>query len=199
MAVVPEEDVIMQRETTNQKWAFDVVHSSINFTVRHMVVSKVRGRFTKFEGTLVMDDKDPSGGQVEVVIDASSIDTGVQQRDEHLRSADFFDADHFPTITFKSTRVEKAGAGALKVTGDLSMHGVTRPVVLDVEYAGSAKDPWGGVRAGFSATASLDRKDFGLRYNQILETGSVVVGETVEIAIEAEMVQQAAVPAMAAV
>ena len=189
----------MQRETTNQKWAFDVVHSSINFTVRHMVVSKVRGRFTKFEGTLVMDDKDPSGGQVEVVIDASSIDTGVQQRDEHLRSADFFDADHFPTITFKSTRVEKAGAGALKVTGDLSMHGVTRPVVLDVEYAGSAKDPWGGVRAGFSATASLDRKDFGLRYNQILETGSVVVGETVEIAIDAEMVQQAAVPAMAAV
>ena len=189
----------MQLATANQKWAFDVMHSSINFTVRHMVVSKVRGRFTKWEGTLAMDEKDPSGGQVEVVIDASSIDTGVQQRDEHLRSADFFDVGQFPTITFKSTRVEKAGAGAFKVTGDLAMHGVTRPVVLDVEYAGSAKDPWGGVRAGFSASVSLDRKDFGLRYNQILETGSVVVGETVEIAIEAEMVKQVAAPAMAAV
>lgn len=188
----------MQSATTNQKWAFDVVHSSVNFTVRHMVVSKVRGRFTKWEGTLAMDEKDPSGGQVEVVIDAASIDTGVLQRDEHLRSGDFFDVAHFPTIAFKSTRVEKAGAGALKVTGDLTMHGVTRPVALDVEYAGSTKDPWGGVRAGFSATASLDRKDFGLTYNQLLETGSVLVGETVEIAIEAEMVKQVAAPAMAA-
>jgi polyisoprenoid-binding protein YceI len=184
--------------TTIQKWAFDVVHSSINFTVRHMVVSKVRGRFEKFDGTLSMDEKDPSGGRVEVVIDAASIATGVDQRDGHLRSADFFDVEHFPTITFKSTRVEKAGAGALKVAGDLTMHGVTRPVVLDVDYAGSANDPWGGVRAGFSARASLDRKDFGLTYNQLLETGSVVVGETVEIAIEAEMVKQVAAIATAA-
>ena len=177
-------------QPATQKWTFDVVHSSVNFTVRHMVVSKVRGRFTKWDGTLLMDEQDPSGGRVEVVIDAASIDTGVGQRDEHLRSADFFDVEHFPTITFKSTRVEKAGAGAFKVTGDLAMHGVTRPVVLDVEYAGSAKDPWGGVRAGFSASVSLDRKEFGLKYNQLLETGSVVVGETVEIAIEAEMVKQ---------
>jgi polyisoprenoid-binding protein YceI len=184
--------------TTIQKWAFDVVHSSINFTVRHMVVSKVRGRFEKFDGTLAMDEKDPSGGRVEVVIDAASIATGVDQRDGHLRSADFFDVEHFPTITFKSTRVEKAGAGALKVAGDLTMHGVTRPVVLDVDYAGSANDPWGGVRAGFSARASLDRKDFGLTYNQLLETGSVVVGETVEIAIEAEMVKQVEVTKAAA-
>jgi polyisoprenoid-binding protein YceI len=176
--------------TTNQKWAFDVVHSSINFTVRHMVVSKVRGRFSKWDGMLAMDESDPSGGQVDVVIDAASIDTGVDQRDTHLRSPDFFDVEHFPTITFKSTRVEEAGAGALKVAGDLTMHGVKRPIVLDVEYAGSAKDPWGGVRAGFSARVSLDRKAFGLTYNQLLETGSVVVGETVEIAIEAEMVKQ---------
>ena len=177
-------------QPATQKWTFDVVHSSVNFTVRHMVVSKVRGRFTKWDGTLLMDEQDPSGGRVEVVIAAASIDTGVGQRDEHLRSADFFDVEHFPTITFKSTRVEKARAGTLKVTGDLTMHGVTRPVVLDVEYAGSAKDPWGGVRAGFSASVSLDRKEFGLKYNQLLETGSVVVGETVEIAIEAEMVKQ---------
>ena len=180
----------MQFAKTNQKWAFDLVHSSINFTVRHMVVSKVRGRFTRWDGTLVMDEKDPAGGRVDVVIEAASIDTGVAQRDEHLRSGDFFDVGRNPTITFKSTRVEKAGEGALKVTGDLTMHGVTRPVVLDVEYAGSAKDPWGGVRAGFSASTKLDRKDFGLTYNQLLETGGVLVGETVEIGIEAEMVKQ---------
>lgn len=180
----------MQFTAKNQKWAFDLVHSSINFTVRHMVVSKVRGRFTKWDGTLVMDEKDPSGGRVDVVIDAASIDTGVAQRDEHLRSGDFFDVGKNPTITFRSTRVEKTGEGALKVTGDLTMHGVTRPVVLDVEYAGSANDPWGGVRAGFSAGTKLDRKDFGLTYNQLLETGGLVVGETVEIGIEAEMVKQ---------
>jgi polyisoprenoid-binding protein YceI len=184
----------MQSATTKQQWTFDVVHSSINFTVRHMVISKVRGKFTKFDGTLVMDENDPKGGRVEVAIDAATIDTGVDQRDAHLRSADFFDVEHFPTITFKSRRVEQAGAGALKVAGDLTMHGVTRPVVLDVDYAGSAKDPWGGVRAGFSARASLDRKEFGLTYNQLLETGGVVVGETVEIAIEAEMVKQVAAP-----
>jgi len=185
----------MQFATTKQQWAFDLVHSSVNFTVRHLVVSKVRGRFTKWEGTLAMDERDPSGGQVEVVIDAGSIDTGVEQRDGHLRSADFFDVERFPTISFTSTRVEKAGAGALTVAGDLTMHGVTRPVVLDVEYAGSAKDPWGGIRAGFSARVSLDRKDFGLTYNQLLETGGVVVGETVEVTIDAEVVQQAAAAA----
>jgi polyisoprenoid-binding protein YceI len=188
----------MKSATMNQKWAFDLVHSSVNFSVRHMVVSKVRGRFTKWDGSLLMDEEDPSGGRVEVVIDAASIDTGVGQRDEHLRSGDFFDVEKFPTITFKSARVEQAGAGALKVTGDLTMHGVTRSVVLDVEYAGSANDPWGGVRAGFSATTKLDRKEFGLSYNQLLETGGVVVGETVEIAIEAEMVKQVGVTKAAA-
>jgi len=177
-------------QSSNQKWAFDAVHSSVNFTVRHMVVSKVRGRFTKWDGTLAMDEKDPAGGSVEVSIDAASVNTGVDQRDAHLRSGDFFDVERFPTITFKSRKVEKAGEGALKITGDLTMHGVTRPVVLDAEYAGSAKDPWGGVRAGFSARAVLDRKDFGLTYNQLLETGGVLVGETVEIGIEVELVKQ---------
>ncbi|HXY69845.1 MAG TPA: YceI family protein [Gemmatimonadales bacterium] len=177
-------------QSSNQKWAFDAVHSSVNFTVRHMVVSKVRGRFTKWDGTLAMDEKDPAGGSVEVSIDAGSVNTGVDQRDAHLRSGDFFDVERFPTITFKSRKVEKAGEGALKITGDLTMHGVTRPVVLDAEYAGSAKDPWGGVRAGFSARAVLDRKDFGLTYNQLLETGGVLVGETVEIGIEVELVKQ---------
>ena len=188
-----------QTVATQSTWAFDQAHSSVNFMVRHMVVSKVRGRFTKWDGTLAMDETNPVGGSVEVSIEAGSIDTGVEQRDGHLRSPDFFDVAKFPTLTFKSTKVEAAGAGALKVTGDLTMHGVTRPVVLDVEYSGSAKDPWGGVRAGFSARTTIDRKDFGLAYNQLLETGGVLVGETIEIAIEAEMVKQApvAVPAAA--
>ena len=176
--------------TTKQQWAFDLVHSSVNFTVRHMVVSKVRGRFTKWDGTVVMDENDPAGGRVEVAIDAASIDTGVEQRDGHLKSPDFFDVAKHATIGFKSTKVERVGKDALKVHGDLTMHGVTKPVVLDVEYAGSAKDPWGGVRAGFSARTTLDRKDFGLTYNQLLETGGVLVGETVEIGIEAELVKQ---------
>ena len=185
-------------QSSKQQWAFDQMHSSVNFTVRHMVVSKVRGRFAKWDGTLAMDEKDPSGGSVDVAIDAASIDTGVDQRDGHLRSPDFFDVERYPTITYRSTRVEKAGAGALKVTGDLTMHGVTRPVVLDVEYAGSTKDPWGGERAGFSARAQIDRKDFGLTYNQLLETGGVLVGESVEIAIEAELVKKVESPAAVA-
>jgi len=188
-----------QTVAAQSAWAFDQAHSSVNFTVRHMVVSKVRGRFTKWDGTLAMDETNPAGGSVEVAIDAGSIDTGVEQRDGHLKSPDFFDVAKYPTLTFRSTKVEAAGAGALRVTGDLTMHGVTRPVVLEVEYSGSAKDPWGGVRAGFSARTTIDRKDFGLTYNQLLETGGVLVGETVEIAIEAEMVKQvpAAVPAAA--
>ena len=171
----------MQANTQQQPWAFDLAHSSINFTVRHMVVSKVRGRFTRWGGTLLMNETDPSGAVVDVTIEAGSVETGVEQRDTHLRSADFFDVEKFPTLTFKSTRIEKAGDGTFRLLGDLTMHGVTRPVALDVEFAGSAKDPWGGVRAGFSARTTLDRKDFGLTYNQLLETGGVVVGEKVEI------------------
>ena len=185
-------------QSSNQKWAFDAVHSSVNFTVRHMVVSKVRGQFTRWDGTLAMDENDPTSGSVEVSIDTSSVNTGVDQRDAHLRSADFFDVERYPAITFRSRKVEKAGAGALKITGDLTIHGVTRPVVLDAEYAGSAKDPWGGVRAGFSARAVIDRKDFGLTYNQLLETGGVLVGETIEIGIEVELVKQVGAPAAVA-
>ena len=188
----------MKAEATKQQWAFDPVHSSISFTVRHMVVSKVRGLFGKWDGTLAMDDRDPAGGSVAVTIDAASINTGVDQRDGHLRSPDFLDVERFPTITFRSTRVEKAGTGELKVTGDLTIHGVTRAVVLDVEYAGSTKDPWGGVRAGFSGRVTLDRKEFGLTYNQLLETGGVLVGENVEVAIEAEMVKQVVAQPVAA-
>jgi polyisoprenoid-binding protein YceI len=173
-------------------WAIDGAHSSIGFTVRHMVVSKVRGRFTRWSGTIAMDERDPAKAQVEITIEPASVDTGVEQRDNHLRSPDFFDVERYPTMTFRSTRSEKVGEREYRLIGDLTMHGVTRPVSLEVEFAGSAKDPWGGVRAGFSARGSLDRKDFGLTYNQLLETGGVVVGEKVDLDIEVEAVKQAA-------
>jgi polyisoprenoid-binding protein YceI len=189
----------MKTASRIQPWTFDLAHSSINFTVRHMVVSKVRGRFTRWGGSLEMDEQDPARASVDVSIDTSSVETGVEQRDTHLRSPDFFDVERFPNIAFRSTRVERAGEGTYRMTGDLTIHGVTRPVTLDVEYAGSAKDPWGGVRVGFSARGTLDRRDFGLTYNQLLETGGVLVGESVEIGIELEAVKQSvAVPRAAA-
>lgn len=180
-------------------WGIDLVHSRIGFTVRHLVVSKVRGRFTRWTGTIRMDENDLTRAQVHIAIEPASVDSGVEQRDNHLRSPDFFDVATYPTMTFKSAQVEQGKDGALKLVGDLTMHGVTRPVTLEVEYAGSQKDPWGGVRAGFSARASLDRRDFGLTYNQLLETGGVVVGEKVDIDIEVEAVKQASVPAGAAI
>jgi polyisoprenoid-binding protein YceI len=176
-------------------WGIDLVHSSIGFTVRHLVVSKVRGRFTRWTGTIRMDENDLARAQVDIAIEPASVDTGVEQRDNHLKSPDFFDVEKYPTMTFKSTRVEKAKDGTLSLVGELTMHGATRPVTLEVEYAGSQKDPWGGIRTGFSARATLDRKEFGLTYNQLLETGGVVVGEKVDIDIEVEAVKQ--VPALA--
>ena len=177
-------------------WGVDLVHSSVGFTVRHLVVSKVRGKFTRWSGTIRMDEHDLARTEVDVAIETASVDTGVEQRDNHLRSPDFFDVAKYPTMTFKSTRVEKAPDGALRLHGNLTLHGVTKPVVLDVEFAGSQKDPWGGLRAGFSARTSLDRREFGLAYNQLLETGGVVVGEKVDVDIEIEAVKQ--VPAAAA-
>jgi polyisoprenoid-binding protein YceI len=173
-------------------WAIDGAHSSIGFTVRHMVVSKVRGRFTRWNGTIAMDESDPARAAVEINIEPGSVDTGVEQRDNHLRSPDFFDVERYSAMTYVSTRIEKVGDENYRVLGNLTMHGVTRPVALEVEFAGSAKDPWGGVRAGFSARGSLDRKDFGLTYNQLLETGGVLVGEKVDLDIEVEAVKQAA-------
>ncbi|MGA2382943.1 MAG: YceI family protein [Gemmatimonadales bacterium] len=178
-------------------WAPDLVHSSIGFTVRHLVVSKVRGKFGRWTGSILMDEHDLANTQVDVSIETASVDTGVEQRDNHLRSADFFDVEKYPKMAFTSTRVEKGKDGELRLHGTLTLHGVTRPVVLDVEYAGTQKDPWGGMRAGFSARTSLDRKDFGLTWNQLLEAGGVAVGDKVEIDIEIEGVKQ--VPAPAAV
>jgi polyisoprenoid-binding protein YceI len=172
-------------------WNLDTVHSGINFTVRHMVVSKVRGRFAKFSGSVALDEDDLTRSVVEATIDASSIDTGTAQRDDHLRSADFFDAERFPQIRFRSTRIEKLGGDRYRLTGDLTIRDVTRPIALDAEYGGRGKDPWGNERVGFTARGSLDRKDFGLKWNQALETGGVLVSDHVEIEIEAQAVKAA--------
>lgn len=173
-------------------WNVDAAHSGINFSIRHMVVSKVRGRFAKYTGSVDIDEADLTRSIVEVNIDASSIDTGVADRDAHLRSADFFDVEKFPLLTFRSKRIEKLSESRYRVIGDLTIRDVTREVPLEVEYGGRAKDPWGNERAGFEARASIDRKDFGLQWNQLLEAGGVLVGERVDIDIELELVKSAA-------
>lgn len=173
-------------------WTIDPTHSGIHFSVRHMVVSKVRGKFADWKGTLSLEVDDPARSRVEAVIDAASIDTGVADRDTHLRSPDFLDVASYPEIVFRSTRVEKADEETYRLVGELSLHGVTREVTLDVEFGGLAKDPWGNERAGFTARARLDRKDFGLQWNQVLETGGVLVGDRIDVEIELEAVRAAA-------
>jgi polyisoprenoid-binding protein YceI len=179
--------------STTNSWNLDTVHSGINFSVRHMVVSKVRGRFTTFNGKVELDESDLARSIVEATIDASSIDTGTAQRDDHLRSADFFDVEHFPEIRFRSTRIEKLGKDdRYQLTGELTIRGVTREIALDAEYGGRGKDPWGNERVGFTARGTLDRKDFGLKWNQALETGGVLVSDRVEIELEVQAVRAAA-------
>ena len=172
-------------------WSFDTSHSSIGFSVRHLMISKVRGHFNKWGGTFEYDENDPTRSKLSVSIDAASVDTRDEKRDAHLRSPDFFDVEKFPALTFESTKIERDGDDFL-VTGDLSIHGVTRTVQLKVESAGQTKDPWGGQRAGFSASTSISRKDFGMSFNMALETGGVLVGDKVEIGIEIEAVRAAA-------
>ena len=175
-----------------ERWEIDSVHSGIHFSVRRMVVGKVRGEFSRWTGSYVAEDGDLGRASVNVVIDASSIDTGEADRDKHLRSADFFDATNSPEITFRSTQVDDLGGGRMRVTGDLTIRAVTRSVVLDVEYAGQTKDPWGNMRAGFTARTSVQRKDFGLGWNQVLEAGGVLIGERVDVEIDIEAVKQTA-------
>jgi polyisoprenoid-binding protein YceI len=169
------------------KWDLDPAHSSVDFTVRHLLVSKVRGRFTRWTGKLELDEQDLTRSRVEVEIDVASVDTHERQRDAHLRSGDFFEADKHPRILFVSKRVEEKARDHLAVTGDLTIRGTTREVVLDVERGGViAKDPWGKRRAGFTATATIQRKDFGVSFNQVLDQGGLALGEDVAITIEIE-------------
>jgi len=169
-------------------FAIDNAHSDIGFSVRHMVFAKVRGHFTKWTANLVFDDAGVARSSVDVSIDAASIDTRESQRDGHLRSADFLDAEKYPKITYKSRRVEAAGAKKYRVIGDLTIHGVTREVPLDVEETGRGKDPWGNHRIGFSARTSIERSAFGLKWNQALETGGVLVADRVDIELDIEAV-----------
>jgi polyisoprenoid-binding protein YceI len=171
-------------------WNFDTAHSSVGFTVRHMVIAKVHGVFAQWSGAIELDEGDFTKSRVAVEIDAASIDTKNAQRDGHLRSADFFDAEKFPKLTFRSTRIEKTGADRFKVFGDLTMHGVTKAVVLDAEDTGAGKDPWGNERRGFSASATVDRREFGLNWNQALEAGGVLVSEQVRIQLDLSSVKQ---------
>lgn len=168
-------------------WKLDTTHSGVHFSVRHLMVSKVRGSFSKYSVDLAFDPANPSAGKVDVTIDAASIDTKDEKRDGHLRSPDFFDVEKYPTLTFKSSKVEAKDAENLVVHGDLTIHGVTKPVSLAVEFAGATKDPWGNTKAGFSAHTTINRKDFGLGWNQALEAGGVLVGEKVEIHIDLEL------------
>jgi polyisoprenoid-binding protein YceI len=171
-------------------FVLDKSHTQIGFVARHLMVSKVRGRFTDYEGALVVAD-DPAQSSVEVTIQAASISTNDENRDNHVRTNDFLNVEEFPTLSYRSTKVEFGSDGDWKVTGDLTIRGVTRPVVLEVQFEGVIQDPWGNQRLGFTASGEIDRNDFGVSFNAALETGGFVVSPKVKLEIEAEAVRQA--------
>ena len=172
-------------------WTIDPDHSDVGFKVKHLMVSNVKGNFEKYTGVVEINDKDITKSKVQVNIDTNSINTNVQKRDEHLRSADFFNVAKYPAMTFVSKKVAKAGKDKLKVTGDLTLHGITKQVVLNVEGpTRESKDPWGNIRKGATATTKINRKDFGLVWNAALETGGVTVGEEITITLEIEMIKK---------
>jgi polyisoprenoid-binding protein YceI len=178
-------------------WKIDPAHSQIQFSIRHMMISNVRGRFENFTGVVEFDEQDPNRSSVDIQIGAASINTREAQRDGHLKSPDFLNADKYPYLTFKSKRIEKTDATHGRVVGDLTIRDVTKPVVLDVEYSGQAKSPWGKTSAGFSATTKINRKDWDLTWNQTLETGGVLVGDEISVSIELEIIKQDEVEAQA--
>ena len=174
-------------------WKIDPAHTAVEFAVKHMMFTTVRGRFGDVTGTLVVDEQDPDRSSVEVVIGAASIDTGVADRDTHLRSADFLDVENHETITFRSKRIEGAAfqeGETFQVVGDLTIRGTTLEVTLDAQYQGQGQDPWGGTRAGFEASAEIDRREWGLQWNQALETGGVLVANKVKIELAVQAVKQ---------
>ena len=169
-------------------WNIDASHSIAEFSVKHMMVSTVKGRFGTLEGAIEGDASDPLSGSVRATIDVASITTGEPQRDAHLRSDDFFNAEKYPTITFASKRVERVDAENYRVVGDLTIRDVTKEVVLDTEFSGQVADPWGSQRAGFTATTQISRGDFGVNFNGLLETGGVIVSDKVKITLHIEAV-----------
>ena len=177
--------------TETSTWNIDPVHSTAQFKVKHMMISNVKGEFTKITGKLELDESDITKSRVEAFIDATTINTREPDRDTHLKSAEFLDVEKFPNLSFKSTQISKNGEGELSVEGDLTMHGVTRKVVFEVEGPSAAtKDPWGNTRIGLSATTRVNRKDFGLNWNSVLEAGGLLVGEEVAISLDVEFVKE---------
>jgi polyisoprenoid-binding protein YceI len=173
-------------------WKIDPAHSSAQFSVRHMAISTVRGAFSKVTGAIVLDDKDITKSTVDVTIDVTTVDTREPGRDNDLRSDHFFDVAHYPTMTFKSRKVEQVAPGKLKVTGDLTIRGTTKEVALEVEGpTAPVKDPWGNQRAAVNATAKINRQDFGVKWNATMDNGGLVVGDDVNITIDVEMIKQA--------
>ncbi|MGI8827159.1 MAG: YceI family protein [Chloroflexota bacterium] len=175
---------------TRSTWDFDPAHTSVEFKVKHMMITVVKGRFTGVQGEISGNADDPSQAEVDVVIDASTVDTRHEQRDTHLRSADFLDVENFPHITFKSTRVDRVDGDELKVIGDLTIHGVTKEVTLDVAIAGVGKSPYGMEVGGLEAKTTINRKDFGLNWNVALEAGGWLVGDEIKIEIDVEAIKQ---------
>src|SRR3954454_15199665 len=171
-------------------WKLDPTHTIVEFSAKHLMITTVKGRITDIEGTIYADENDLTKSSVEATLNAASIDTRTEQRDNHLRSADFLHVEQFPVITFRSTRVE-GDKEEFKLIGDLSIRGVTREIALNVTFEGQTKDPWGGERIGFSASGKIDRRDFGLTWNQLLETGGLAVGNEIKISVEVEAIKAA--------
>jgi polyisoprenoid-binding protein YceI len=169
-----------------QKWAVDAAHSSIDFSIKHMVIAKVKGTFHKFEASIDADPEDLTTADIDFSVDIDSVDTRNGDRDNHLKSGDFFDAENHPKMTFKSTKITKKSDGEYDVTGDLTIRGTTRPETFTATFEGHAKDPWGNEKAGFSAHGTIIRSEYGLTYNAVLETGGVLVGDQVQVSIEIE-------------
>jgi polyisoprenoid-binding protein YceI len=173
---------------TKTQWKLDPTHTHVEFSAKHLMITTVKGRIADVEGMIYIDESNPTKSTVEATLDAKSIDTRTDQRDNHLRSADFLDVEKYPQIKFRSTRIE-GDRDEFKLTGDLTIRDVTKPITLDVKFEGQQKDPWGGERVGFSATGKFDRRDYGLTWNVVLETGGLTVGNDIKIAIEVEAVK----------
>ncbi len=182
----------IEQKSGTTVWSLDPTHTLVEFSTKHMMITTVKGRFANLTGTIIANEENPSASSVEVEIEAASIDTGVEQRDEHLRSGDFLDVETHPTITFRSKRLEGAYGEVgdeFRLVGDLTIRGTTREITLDVSFEGRGKDPWGGERASFSAKGKIDRRDFGLTWNQAMEAGGVLVGHSLKLSVEVQAVK----------
>lgn len=171
-------------------WSIDPAHSSVRFSVNHMVISEVEGQFTTFDGTIETTKEDFSDAKIKFTADVNSVDTDNEKRDEHLRGEDFFETATYPTITFESTSIKKISENKYTLKGNFTLHGVTKEIELKMSYGGTVKDPWGNTKAGIKVTGTIDRTDFGLKYNSVMEAGGLMIGENVDITCKVELAKQ---------